>query len=100
MDKKLLEYIRQTAEEIKPKLLPKPGHSVRNPYAHIFLVVKILCKASYDQADPNKVKAIVEAIRRNPNGNAREIFEVAKGIWKDEGLKNTIQLDQIGQEHK
>ena len=81
-EKQLLDYIRLSAEEIQPKLLPKKGHPTRNGYAHIFLVIKILCKGSYNEVDSKKVVAIVEAIKENPNGRATEIFVRAKEIYK------------------
>ena len=90
-NRELLEYIRMVALEIQPKLLSKPGHSKRNAYAHIFLVVKILCKTSYDIADSKKVVAIVEAIRENPNGSSEEIFLCAKRLYKM-GQENNVEI--------
>ena len=76
----LRDLIQAVGVEIQPKLLPLPGHSVRNAYAHIFGMVKHLCNASYSEADPVKVRAVVEAIRQDPNGDIQTILTSAKII--------------------
>lgn len=80
--KELRQKILELGAEIQDKLLPVPGHKKRIAYAHIFGVIKNLCKVSYDEADPSKVLAILEAIRLNPNGSSEEIYTMAKGIYK------------------
>lgn len=83
MSEELKTLIKQVGDEIKTQLLPKPGYPVRNPYAHIFGMVRELCEATYSEAPPEKVRAVVEAIRRAPNGGLMEIFESAKKICEE-----------------
>jgi len=87
-EKELLEYIRLIAVEIQPKLLPKFGHPTRNAYAHIFLVIKIICKGSYNEVPSDKVISVVDAIKEYPNGNVSEIFILAKQLYKNNKLKS------------
>jgi hypothetical protein len=82
IQKQLLQLIRDVGAQIQPHLLPKPGHQIRNGYAHIFKVINVLCKKSYDKVEPDKVRAIVEAIRLHPNGTASEISKHGKLIYK------------------
>lgn len=79
---KLEERIKEVGAEIQSKLLPKPGFPKRNPYAHLFGMIKAICNKTYSEADPNKVLAIVEAVRLNPNGDQDEIKKEAVQIYK------------------
>lgn len=69
----LKAFISEVGAEIQPKLMALPGHSKRNAYAHIYGAVRDLCGDTYSQADPTKVIAVVEAIRRNPNATYEEL---------------------------
>jgi hypothetical protein len=69
----LKALIAEVGAEIQPKLAALPGHSKRNAYAHIYGAVRDLCGDTYSLADPMKVVAIVEAIRRNPNATYEEL---------------------------
>jgi len=80
--KEVRQKILDLGAEIQDKLLPVPGHKKRIAYAHIFGVIKNICKVSYDEADQNKVLAIIEAIRLEPNGTSKEIYTIAKDIYK------------------
>lgn len=84
MSEDLKKLIQDVGAEIQPALLPKPGYPVRNAFAHIFGMVKEICNATYSEANPDQVRAIIEAIRRDPNGkldaiitSAREIYELS-----------------------
>ena len=82
MSEDLKKLIQDVGTEIQPKLLPKPGYPVRNAFAHIFGVVREICQVSYSEANPEQVKAIVEAVRRNPNDKLDAIIISAKEIYE------------------
>jgi hypothetical protein len=84
---KLEEKIKEVGAEIQPKLTPKPGYPVRNAYAHLFGAIKEICGKTYSEADPEKVLAIVEAIRQNPNGTSEEIKKEAAKIYRSKDVQ-------------
>ena len=86
--KELRDLIKTVSDEIQPKLLPKPGHPTRIARPHLYGMIKEICNATYSEADPNKVRAVIEAIRKEPNGNLKEIFNIAKEIYKENRGKN------------
>lgn len=73
----LKNLIAEVGAEIQPKLDPLPGRRQRNAYAHIYGAVRDLCGDTYSKAEPQKVIAVVEAIRRNPNASYEEIVRDA-----------------------
>ena len=86
MSEELKKLIQDVGIEIQPKLEPKPGYPVRNAYAHIFGVIKEICQVSYSGANPDQVRAIVEAIRRSPNDKLDAIITSAKQIYETSQL--------------
>lgn len=71
----LKNLIAEVGAEIQSQLDPLPHRRQRNAYAHIYGAIKDLCGDTYSEADPAKVVAIVEAIRRNPNANYEQIVK-------------------------
>lgn len=69
----LKNLIAEVGAEIQPKLESLPNRKKRNAYAHIYGAVRDLCGDTYSEADPVKVIAIVEAIRRNPNASYEQL---------------------------
>lgn len=84
MSKDLLELINKLAEKIQPLLTPVPGREQRIAKAHIYGVIKALCKMSYKEADPRKVKAILKAIELEPNADLKTTYILAKTIYKEQ----------------
>lgn len=78
----LRTQIISTAEQIKPFLKPLPGRPERNAYAHVYGVIKTLCKVPYNLADPQKVLAILKALEAEPNGSLKVVFDRARIFYR------------------
>ena len=85
----LLKQIQQIAEKIQPQLKALPTHPQRNAYAHIHGVIKTLCKASYKEADPLKVEAILEVLELDPNYSLEQVLTQAKIRFKQKKLNQS-----------
>jgi len=84
MSKDLLLLIEEVALKIQPILEPIPERKQRIAKAHIYGVVRSLCKVSYKEADPRKVKAILKAIEKEPNADLKTIYLLAKKFYQEE----------------
>ena len=94
MSEELKKLVQEVGAEIQSKLDPIPGRKDRISYAHIFGMIQTLCGDTYSKADPKKVKAVVEAIRQNPNGDPKEILAAAKIIKKSQAEQENLKKDQ------
>ena len=73
MSSRIKRLVGEVGKRIESKLDPHPMHAKRNPYAHIYGVIKNVTGVTYTETDEETCVKILKLVLKYPNDTSEEI---------------------------